>query len=316
MDNKVINSKETDEKSIPHVKIRSITILGMACNIFLSILKVLSGLILSSVALVADGIHSLSDLLTDIAVLVSSKAARRPPDENHQYGHGRYETFGSQLIGFTLLIIGAGICWSAAGSLIAQEKYFPGPVVVIVAVISLVLKEILFHLTRKVAIVTRSTSLYANAWHHRSDAFSSLTVIIGGLAGMAGFGYGDQMAGIVVGVMVMVIAVKLIFEGFKEMSEHAIDKTMVHRIQNVFEDHKEVYHWHNLRTRKIGAEIFLDVHIHVDPELTVRVSHELTEELEEKIRNSLQYPVNVLIHVEPCTRSELQQAIEDYETRE
>ncbi|MBN1154058.1 cation transporter [candidate division KSB1 bacterium] len=301
----IYSDKNSDKKPIAQKKIYHITLWGILVNALLSLIKVTAGSVVNSVALIADGIHSLSDLLTDFAVLISSRAGRRPPDKNHQYGHGKFETVGAQFIGVVLFIVGVGICRSSITSLIRGEKYFPGLTVVCVAFISVVSKEILFQVTRKIALTHRSSSLYANAWHHRSDAFSSLAVILGGLAGMAGFGFGDQIAGMVVGVMIILVAVKLIIDGFKELSEHSIDEEMVKKIQQVLKNHPEICHWHKLRTRKIGSEIFVDVHIHVNPQLTVKLSHDLTLEIENNIEEILQIPVNTLIHVEPCTPEEI-----------
>jgi len=280
-------------------KINEITIWGMVINILLSIIKMMVGGIIHSVALIADGVHSLSDLVTDFIVLISSRAARRPPDSNHPYGHGKFETVGSQLIGIALLIVGGGIGWKAIMSLYQHKISFPGPLIVIIAIISLVAKEILFHYTRTIAQQIHSASLYSNAWHHRSDALSSFAVLIGGGLSLLGFGYGDQLAGLVVGMMVMGVAGKIIFEGYKDLSEHSLDKNTVNIIENVLEDHLDVIQWHKLRTRKIGSEYFIDVHILVVPTLTVHESHQLTIELEHMIQEKIACPINTLIHVEP-----------------
>ena len=281
-------------------KINSITIWGMVTNIFLSAIKILAGIIVKSVALIADGIHSISDLATDVTVLVSSKAARRPADTSHPYGHGKIETMGTLLIGLILLIVGGGIGWSAINSLYHGEKFFPGPIVVIIAFISLVAKELLFQFTQKLAKQIHSSSLYANAWHHRSDALSSVAVLIGGVLSLVGLGYGDQLAGLVVGIMIIAVAGKILFDGIKELSEHAIDRESLAIIEQTLNDHHEVSLWHKLRTRKIGAELFVDVHIHVDPDLSVYESHKFTKEIEASIQEQLPLPANILIHVEPC----------------
>ncbi|MFQ6114269.1 MAG: cation diffusion facilitator family transporter [bacterium] len=280
-------------------RIRGITIWGMVTNILLAIIKTIVGVIVHSVALLADGLHSLSDLLTDVTVLVSNRAARRPPDLNHHYGHGKFEAVGAQLIGLALLLVGVGIGWSALTSLYQHHQNFPGPLVVIIASISVITKEVLFKLTRKIALQTHSSSLYANAWHHRSDAFSSFAVIVGGVTSLFGFGYGDQIAGLIVGMMVMAVAGKILIEEFKELSEHAIDEETMNIIEQILENHQGVFLWHKLRTRKIGSEIFVDVHIHVVPTLTVQESHQMTQEIEQTIKNKISYPVNTLIHVEP-----------------
>ncbi|MBN2012467.1 cation transporter [candidate division KSB1 bacterium] len=280
-------------------KIRSITLWGVAVNIGLSIIKIIAGSLVYSVGLLADGIHSLSDLITDIAVLVSSRAARRPPDENHQYGHGKFETFGSIIIGIVLIIVGVGIGWSAIKALILQQENYPGVSVVIVASISVIAKEMLFRATRNVAIETHSTSLYANAWHHRSDALSSLAVILGGVGSLFGFGFSDHIAGLFVGVMIVAVAIKILNEGLMELSEHSLDSETITIIQSILEEYDGVNHWHKLRTRKIGAELFVDVHIHVNPMLTVEESHGMTKEIEHLIQTKIKMPVNTLIHVEP-----------------
>jgi cation diffusion facilitator family transporter len=284
-------------------KINSITIWGMVINIILAALKILAGSIVKSVALIADGIHSLSDLVTDVAVLVSSKAARRPADTSHPYGHGKIETIGTLIIGLILLIVGGGIGWSAVHSLYHSEKFFPGPTVVIIAFVSVVAKELLFQFTKKLAKQIHSSSLYANAWHHRSDALSSVAVLIGGGLSLFGLGYVDQLAGLVVGMMIIAVAGKILFDGAKELSEHAIDRESIRIIEQTLNNHQEVNLWHKLRTRKIGAELFVDVHIHVDPDLSVFASHKLTKEIEKSIQENLPLPVNILIHVEPCLKN-------------
>ena len=299
MTEQIIDTVDHPDQSQDQKKINSITIWGMVINIILSAIKILAGSIVRSVALIADGIHSLSDLVTDVAVLVSSKAARRPADISHPYGHGKIETIGTQLIGLVLLIVGVGIGYSAAHSLYHHEKSFPGPAVAVIALVSVIAKELLFQFTQKLAKQIHSSSLYANAWHHRSDAFSSVAVLIGGGLSLIGFGSGDQLAGLVVGIMIIAVAGKIIFEGLKELSEHAIDRESIKIIEQTLNNHQEVNLWHKLRTRKIGAELFVDVHIHVDPDLSVYESHKLTKEIEKSIQDQLPLPVNILIHVEP-----------------
>lgn len=294
-----------EENKDTQKRIRNITLWGMAVNVFLALIKTIGGFIVQSVALVADGIHSLTDLATDIAVLISSKAARRPPDRNHPYGHGKIETVGAHIIGIVLVTVGAAIGWSTINSLQNMETSFPGPLVAIFAIVSLIAKEILFQLTRNVARATHSSSLYANAWHHRSDALSSLAVLIGGASSLLGFGYGDHIAGLLVSIMIMAVGGRIMFDNLKELSEHAIDGEMVETIESVLTENKDICHWHKLRTRKIGSEIFVDVHIHVHPELTVRDSHTLTWDIEDAIEQKLSLPVTTLIHVEPCKDEEL-----------
>jgi len=298
-----IETMDQTNSSPDQKKINAITLWGMIINIVLAALKILAGSMVKSVALIADGIHSLSDLVTDVAVLVSSKAARKPADTSHPYGHGKIETIGTLFIGLVLLIVGAGIGWSAVHSLYHGEKFFPGPIVAIVAFISVVAKELLFQFTQKLAKQIHSSALYANAWHHRSDALSSVAVLIGGGLSLFGLGYGDQLAGLVVGIMIIAVAGTILFDGAKELSEHAIDRESLAIVEQTLNNHQKVSLWHKLRTRKIGAELFVDVHIHVDPDLSVYESHKFTKEIEKSIQEKLPLPVNILIHVEPCLKN-------------
>ena len=295
----IVNQTDLSQRTIDRI-----TVWGAVINILLSLLKMIAGLLINSVALIADGVHSLSDLATDFIVLVSSRAARRPPDANHQFGHGKFETVGSQLIGVALLIVGGGISWQAITALYRHEESFPGPLVVLIAIISIISKELLFQYTRKIAREIDSSALYSNAWHHRSDAFSSIAVFIGGILSLFGFGHGDQLAGMVVGIMIMGVAAKIIFEGYKELSEHALDAKKINVIKQILEDNNDVILWHKLRTRKMGAQCFVDVHILVRPDLTVQESHDFTIDIEKSIQSKISCPINTLIHVEPFSEEE------------
>jgi len=263
------------------------------------VLKLIVGIGIKSSALIADCIHSISDITTDFVVLIGAKLSHRPPDPSHPYGHSKIETITSQLIAFILLVAGGGLVWSAATSIYKEKENFPGILMLIVAAISVVAKEILFFLTRKVSRITQSTSLYANAWHHRSDSFSSMAVLIGGIASLFGWGHADHAATIVIGFMIIALAGKILYESLIELSEHSADKESIQAIEDVLSEEKGVFHWHALRTRKLGAELFVDVHILVEPDLTVLESHKISVKLEKKIRKRLSRPVNTLIHVEP-----------------
>lgn len=280
-------------------KIRSITLWGAFLNILLFALKLISGILIKSSALVADSVHSLSDLATDFVVLAGTRFSDRPPDKSHPYGHRKFETLASQLIAVILFAIGIGIIWSAGTSIYSRSQNYPGYVVLIIAVISVASKEIIFFVTRKISRITRSVVLYANAWHHRSDSLSSVAVLIGGVASLFGWGYADHVATVVVGFMIMGVAGKILYEGLIELSEHAADKESVQKIEGVLAGEKSISGWHALRTRKLGMELFIDCHILVDPSLSVLESHEITRKIEEVIEKELSQPVNILIHTEP-----------------
>jgi cation diffusion facilitator family transporter len=174
--------------------------------------------------------------------------------------------------------------------------------VLVVATVSVVAKEIIFQITRKVSRVTGSSALYANAWHHRSDAFSSAAVLIGGVASLLGWGYADNVATVVVGFMIIWVAGKFFIEGLIELSEHSADRESIRKIESVLSQDKEIRGWHALRTRKLGAELFVDVHILVDPKFSVVEGHDISIKVEERIKKELSKPVNILVHIEPDTK--------------
>lgn len=285
--------------------IRRITFLGLWLNVLLVILKVAVGLWAGSMALVADGIHSLSDLLTDIAVLVGVRWGSKEPDSSHPFGHGRLETFATAFIALILGIVGGAMMYKAAVE-IARLSAAPEPapampmVVLWIAALSIVSKEILYQMTRRVAIRCHSATVYANAWHHRSDAFSSVAVLIGAAsARFWNYPYGDSLAALVVGVMILLVALSILRDCLSEFSEKAVDQQTLRQIETILATQPQIAQWHQLRTRRVGREIFLDVHILVDPQLTITEAHNISQQLENALHNLLPQPVNVVVHIEP-----------------
>lgn len=279
--------------------IQSVTLLGVSINAFLIILKLFFGLLIRSSALIADSIHSISDLTTDFIVLVGTRMGHRPPDETHPYGHKKYETVASQLIALILIVVSFGLLYSAGASLFYHRQNFPGFLMLVVAAVSVVLKEMIFYKTRKISRLTGSTALYANAWHHRSDSLSSMAVLIGGVASLLGWGYADQVSTVVIAFMIMAVAGRIFSGGIVELTEHSADLESIKKIERVLTEEGDIHSWHALRTRKLGGELFADVHVRVEPHLSVQKSHEITERIEGNIRKKLSKPVNVLIHIEP-----------------
>ncbi len=291
-----MRDKPVDERQ---KKIESITLWGLALNMILTILKIISGIMIKSSALIADGIHTLSDCGTDFVTLVGTRLSNRPPDSTHPFGHGKIETITSQLISVVLFAVSAGLIWSAGASIYSRQYNYPGFMVLVVAAISVISKEIIFFLTRRVSRVTHSPALYANAWHHRSDSLSSVAVLIGGIASLLGWGHADHMATLIVGFMIMGVAGKIFFKGLIELSEHSAGNASIQKIEKVLAEISDISDWHALRTRKVGAQLFIDVHVLVDPALSVQKSHEITTMIEERINMELSMPLNILIHVEP-----------------
>jgi cation diffusion facilitator family transporter len=282
-------------------RIRSITLWGAFLNLLLLLIKIVSGLLIRSSALVADGIHSLSDLATDFVVLLSSRFSSRPADETHPYGHQKFDTLAAVFVAVILIAVSGGLIWSAARSLLKGVGAFPGPLVLVIAGISVVSKEFIFQITRRVAKKTSSPALYANAWHHRSDAFSSIAVLVGSIAGLLGWAMADMAATIVVGFMILGVGLKILYEGLVELTEHSADKDSLEIIKKTLSADSDICGWHALRSRKFGGELFVDLHILVDSRLTVLQGHDISLKIEQHIQSELSNPVNVLIHIDPDT---------------
>ena len=282
-------------------QIRSITYLGIAVNFALSIIKIMTGSLTGSLALVADGIHSLSDIATDVAVLLGVRLGSKAPDQSHPYGHGRAETFSAGLVALILIIVGGIMIYYATLAIARDETTAPRLEVLAAAVVSIAAKEWLYRATRKVAIQSHSPALYANAWHHRSDALSSVAVAIGFITLKFGFGHGDQVAAIAVGLMIIWVGVKVVGDTLRELTESAVDSETVEHIKDIINANPSIHQWHKLRTRTVGREVFLDLHILVDPDLNVTAAHKITETLEKTLDEQIARPINITIHIEPDT---------------
>lgn len=280
-------------------RIRRITIVGAVANTALALVKIGGGLLVGSMALVADGIHSFSDLLSDGVVLLGVSLSARPPDDNHPYGHGKFETFATVVVAAILVVAGAGIAYDAAAAFYNHELFVAGPTVVVLALLSIGTKEALYHGTLRVAERTGSPSLRANAWHHRTDALSSLAVLAGALASLAGWHHGDQAAGVVVGLMVLAAGASIGLGGLRDLAEHSIEEGTLVEIRACLDRYPGLRGWHRLRTRKVGREAFMDVHVLLDPSISVSEGHRIVTRLEDAIRSRLRHPVHFSIHMEP-----------------
>lgn len=291
--------------SADNPQIRRITLWGLWMNLFLALLKAVVGLWAGSIGLAADAVHSLSDLLTDLAVLVGVHWGTKEPDSSHPFGHGRLETFSTALIALILGVVGGGMIYKAAVEIARMSassvSHSSMPLVVLwVAALSIIVKEWLYQITRRTAIRCRSTALYANAWHHRSDAFSSIAVLIGAACvRFFSYPYGDHLAAIVVGLLIIVVAARIFSDCLNEFSEQAADQQTLQQIETILSEQPNIAQWHQLRTRRVGREIFLDVHILVAPQLTITEAHAISHDLETSLHNRLSRPVNVIVHVEP-----------------
>lgn len=296
---------ETD-KTRTH-KITRVTLLGSVVNAALSIGKLAAGILGRSGAMVADAVHSLSDFLTDIVVLVFVKVSVKPKDESHDFGHGKFETLATIVIGLALFAVALGIMVGAAEKIEAvvvrhEVLERPGMIALIAAAVSIATKEWLYRYTVKVGRRENSPAVIANAWHHRSDALSSIGTLIGiGGAFFLGEKWRilDPIAAIVVGALIIKVSYDLIAPGMGELLEKSLPKEVEAEILGVIESSPEVHDPHNLKTRRIGAGIAVEVHIRLDGQMTVDHSHSITVRLEQALKEKFGLSTQVIIHVEP-----------------
>lgn len=287
-------------------EIYRVTFVGLVVNLVLSLLKLAAGVVGRSGAMVADAVHSFSDLATDIVVIAFARISVKPRDTDHDYGHGKYETLATIIISIALGVVGAGILVNSIrgirtvidGGLLPR----PGAVALVAAVVSILVKEILYRYTVRVGRRIDSPSVVANAWHHRSDALSSLGTLVGiGCAFFLGdkWRIADPIAALIVSVFIFKIAFDLIRTGLGELLEQSLPEEVEKEILGIVAANPRVREPHNLRTRRIGAAIAIEVHVRMDGKMTVEESHELTVDIEQRLRERFGEGTMIAIHVEP-----------------
>ena len=296
----------SNEAEIRKRKIYHVTFVGLVVNLVLSLLKLAAGIVGRSGAMIADAVHSFSDLATDVVVIAFARISAKPRDSGHDYGHGKYETLATIIISLALGIVGAGILFnSIAGIRVVVEGGSlprPGAVALIAALVSILVKEILYRYTVREGRALQSPSVVANAWHHRSDALSSLGTLAGiGCAYFLGAKWriADPIAALVVAVFIFKIAFDLIRTGLSELLEQSLPEDVEQEILAIVTSNPEIREPHNLRTRRIGASIAIEVHVRMDGQMTVEHSHALTVEIERRLRARFGEGTMIAIHVEP-----------------
>lgn len=295
----------TREKEISRV-----TVAGGVVNLLLVALKFMAGIAGRSAAMVADAVHSLSDFITDIVVLVFVGISARPQDASHDYGHGKFETIATFFIGLALAGAAIGIVVSGATKLAAwlqgEDIPVPGTLALWAALISIVVKEILFQYTARKGNKLESQALVANAWHHRSDALSSIAAAIG-IGGAIIFGNRwtvlDPLASIVVGAMLVKVAWDLLNPAIGELTDKSLPEEIENEILGIIEDAPGVSEPHNLRTRRIGNRVAVEVHIRLDGNLTLSEAHERTSQIEKRLKERFGSDSHITIHMEPVKNS-------------
>lgn len=297
------------EKSVRNIrerKIFRITLMGSLVNVVLLVFKFVAGILGHSSALIADAVHSLSDFITDIIVIVFVKIAGKPEDKNHDYGHGKYETLATAIIGIGLLAVACAICYDGIckiymainGTILPR----PGIIAFIAAIVSIVLKEWAYRFTVKAGKDIGSQAVVANAWHHRSDAFSSIGTALGvGGAIFLGAGWTvlDPIAAVVVSVLIAATALKLLKQTLDELMERSLPDDIENEIVKIAEEEPEVSNVHHLRTRRIGNNIAMTMHVRLPGDISLYHAHEKASNIERRLRERFGTDTYIGLHIEP-----------------
>jgi len=292
-------------------EIRKVTLVGSIGNFLLLLFKFVAGILGHSAAMIADAVHSLSDFATDIVVLAFVHISSRPEDADHSYGHGKYETLATAIIGLALIAVGAGIMWSGGAALVraagGELPEAPGRLALVAAVASIAVKEVLYRYTVSRGRQLNSKAVIANAWHHRSDMLSSVGTTLGiGGAILLGERWRvlDPIAAIIVSVMIIHVAIKLLKPCWDELLERSLPPEIEREIRDIILSFPGAESPHHLRTRSIGNHYAIEVHIRMDGDLSLREVHATATCIERKLKERFGPETHVGIHMEPIRKEE------------
>lgn len=281
---------------------RKSTWISVFVNCLLTLWQIVTGIFSGSQGLIADGIHSLSDLVADFVVLIANHKSKKDPDDDHHYGHHRYENGASLILGSILFIVGIGMLWSAANKIQHPEAIPQVHIIALwVALAALVFKELLFRYMLAVATRVKSSMLVANAWHARSDAASSLVVALGIIGNLLGFKFLDPVAALVVGLIVTKMGYSFMSDSLHDLMDRAVDIETEEKIKTTLLATDGVEAIHDLKTRKMGDLVIVDVHLEIDGHLSVKEGHDIAVAARNAVLNN-HHVLNVMTHVDPLNR--------------
>lgn len=298
--------KEKSEEAAREAGIYRVTFVGSVVNLLLLVFKFVAGILGHSAAMLADAVHSLSDFVTDIIVIVFVRISSKPEDEGHDYGHGKYETLATAIIGLILLFVGFGILWNGATSIWdfwqGGELKEPGMLALWAALVSIVFKELLYQYTVLKGRRLNSQAVVANAWHHRSDALSSIGTAVG-IGGAILLGEQwlilDPLAAVVVSLFIMKVAIQLLVPCVEELLEKSLPAEVEEKIKQEILSFPGVTSPHHLRTRRIGSSYAIEVHIRMDGQITLEEAHHTATAIENRLKSEFGSRTYINIHVEP-----------------
>ena len=287
-------------------EIYQVTLAGGVVNVVLLVFKFVAGILGHSAAMVADAVHSLSDFVTDVIVIVFVHISGKPKDKSHDYGHGKYETLAMTIIGLALLVVAIGIVYGGLMKIVdwwnGQQLEAPGTLALWAALLSVVLKEAVFRYSMVKARQLKSQAVEANAWHHRSDALSSIGTAIG-IGGAIFLGQRwtvlDPVASVIVGLFIIKVALYLLRDGIGDLMEHSLPEEIETEILQLADSVEGIAEPHDLRTRRIGNHYAIELHILMDGNISLCEAHDKASEVEELLRRHYGEETHVAVHVEP-----------------
>ena len=286
-----MNARDLSEKHALKV-----TLLGLAANLILALAKGFIGIIANSSALIADAGHSVSDLLSDGITLWAVRMSSIPKDKNHPYGHGKFETVGTFIISLLLLFTGIGIAGHVFNRM--DATVVPGTIALWMAGIAIIVKEALFHVTRMVGRRTGSRVLMANAWHHRSDAISSVAALLGIAGAQLGIPLMDPIAGMLVAGLIIKTGIDIGYESIRELTDETVEEDVISELGKIMSGIEGVDHYHEMRARRMGPHLLVDLHIQVDSMMSISAAHQVAERVRLEILEKLPAVNEVLVHVD------------------
>ena len=309
-------------KQLRYLAIKKANFVSAWVNLVQALLKTIAGIFGHSPALFADGIHSFADLLANALVWIANKLSHAEPDENHPYGHGRFETVGSLILGLFLIVVAAGIAYDAVMNVIHKTHIHPSTLTLIVAILSIVANESMFRYTLHVANKVDSTLLRGNAYHIRSDSLSSIIVFVGIIGALAGFSFFDAIAAALVAGFILKIALELAWHALYELTDASVSHESMKDFENLILNLSGVKHMHRLRTRKMAGRVFLDVHVWVEPYVSASEGHYIAETVRVNLMKKYKEIEDITVHIDtedhpetlpehlPISRREIEQTLD------
>ena len=291
----------TDEAEIKKL-VKQVSTVGIGVNILLVLFKLLAGVIANSGAMISDAVHSASDVLATFLALLGVNMAQKGPDREHPYGHERQECVISILLAGVLLITGVGIGYQGLGKIVNMNQEViavPGVLALVAAIVSIVTKEWMYHYTKRIALKINSQAFLADAWHHRSDAFSSVGALIGIAGARLGYPVLDPLASVIICVFIMKVAFDIFREATNKMVDRACDSVFEEKVREYIAEQEGVLGISNLRTRLFGNRIYVDVEIYADGEKTLNEAHAVAEEVHKGIEENFPEVKHIMVHVNP-----------------